>query len=146
MVTKMKENIEFLNYIYQNAQMGVVGIDDIINKITDEDFENVIKEQKDDYETICKETSAIFKKYGKEEKELPMMAKVGSYMMSEMKTLTDSSTNMLAKMMIEGSNKGIIEITEQLNNYSGDDEEIRTLANKLLKIEQKNLDNLKKFL
>lgn len=142
----MKENIEFLNYIYQNAQMGVVGIDDIINKITDEDFENVIKEQKDDYETICKETSAIFKKYGKEEKELPMMAKVGSYMMSEMKTLTDSSTNMLAKMMIEGSNKGIIEITEQLNNYSGDDEEIRTLANKLLKIEQKNLDNLKKFL
>lgn len=146
MVMKMKENIEFLNYIYQNAQMGVVGIDDIINKITDEDFENVIKEQKDDYETICKETSAIFKKYGKEEKELPMMAKVGSYMMSEMKTLTDSSTNMLAKMMIEGSNKGIIEITEQLNNYSGDDEEIRTLANKLLKIEQKNLDNLKKFL
>lgn len=146
MVMKMKENIEFLNYIYQNAQMGVVGIDDIINKITDEDFENVIKEQKDDYETICKETSAIFKKYGKEEKELPMMAKVGSYMMSEMKTLTDSSTNMLAKMMMEGSNKGIIEITEQLNNYSGDDEEIRTLANKLLKIEQKNLDNLKKFL
>ncbi len=146
MVMKMKENIEFLNYIYQNAQMGVVGIDDIINKITDEDFENVIKEQKDDYETICKETSAIFKKYGKEEKELPMMAKVGSYIMSEMKTLTDSSTNMLAKMMIEGSNKGIIEITEQLNNYSGDDEEIRTLANKLLKIEQKNLDNLKKFL
>ena len=142
----MKENIEFLNYIYQNAQMGVVGIDDIINKITDEDFENVIKEQKDDYETICKETSAIFKKYGKEEKELPMMAKVGSYMMSEMKTLTDSSTNMLAQMMIEGSNKGIIEITEQLNNYSGDDEEIRTLANKLIKIEQKNLDNLKKFL
>ena len=146
MVMKMKENIEFLNYIYQNAQMGVVGIDDIINKITDEDFENVIKEQKDDYETICKETSAIFKKYGKEEKELPMMAKVGSYMMSEMKTLTDSSTNMLAKMMMEGSNKGIIEITEQLNNYSGDDEEIRTIANKLLKIEQKNLDNLKKFL
>ena len=100
-------------------------------------------------QNLCEDPACrkeLVKKYGKEEKELPMMAKVGSYIMSEMKTLTDSSTNMLAKMMIEGSNKGIIEITEQLNNYSGDDEEIRTLANKLLKIEQKNLDNLKKFL
>lgn len=142
----MNENIEFLNYIYQNAQMGIVGVDDIITKAQDKNFENLLKEQKEDYQSICDETLEIFKKYGRDNKELNPMAKMSSYMMSMMKTLTDSSINNLAKMMIEGSNKGIIEITEKLNAYQKADSEIIDLANKLLDIEQKNIDNLKTFL
>ena len=71
---------------------------------------------------------------------------MSSYMMSKMKLMKDSSSSAIAKMMIEGSNKGIIEITEKLNNYPKDDQEIVDLANKLLDIEQKNLDDLKEFL
>ena len=74
------------------------------------------------------------------------MAKISSYMMTQMKTMSDSSTSNLAKMMMEGSNKGIIEITEKLNNFAEQDEEIVALANKLLETEQNNLDNLKQFL
>lgn len=142
----MNANIEFLNYIYQNAQMGIVGINDIISKVENNDFEKLLNEQLEDYQTICEEALDIFIKYGREKKELNNMAKISSYMMSKMKTLSGSSTNNLAKMMIEGSNKGIIEITEKLNHYQGADEEIKSLADKLLKIEQNNLDDLKKYL
>lgn len=142
----MNNNIEFLNYIFQNAQMGIVGINDIISKVKEEKFEKVLNEQIQDYQNICDEALDIYIKYGKEKKELNNMAKMSSYMMSMMKTLKDSSTTNLAKMMMEGSNKGIIEITEKLNNYQGDDEEIKQLAEKLLKIEQKNLDDLKEYL
>lgn len=142
----MKDNIDFLNYIYQNAQMGIVGINDIISSIQDEKLTTVIEEQLKDYESILKECLTIFNKYGKEKEEIGTMAKISSYMMSKMKLMKDSSTNNIAKMMIEGSNKGIIEITEKLNAYQNDDEEIKELANKLLDIEQKNLDDLKQFL
>ncbi len=142
----MNKHIEFLNYIYQNAQMGIVGIDDIITKVEDKEFEKLLNEQKADYENICNEAIQILKKYGKEQKELNKMAKMSSYMMVKMKTMTDCSTSNLAKMMMEGSNKGIIEITEKLNNYEEKDEEIVSLANKLLETEQNNLDDLKKFL
>ena len=142
----MNDHIEFLNYIYQNAEMGIVGIKDIIDKVEDENFEKLLNEQESDYQNICKEAIHILKKYGKEQKELNKMAKVSSYMMVKMKTLTDTSTSNLAKMMMEGSNKGIIEITEKLNNFKETDEEIIKLANKLLETEQNNLDNLKKFL
>ncbi len=142
----MNDHIEFLNYIYQNAEMGIVGIDDIITKVKDEKFEKLLQEQKSDYENICKEAINILKKYGKEQKELNKMAKMSSYMMVKMKTMNDCSTSNLAKMMMEGSNKGIIEITEKLNAYNEPDEEITALANKLLETEQNNLDDLKTFL
>ena len=142
----MNKHIEFLNYIYQNAQIGIVGIDDIITKVEDKEFEKLLNEQKADYENICNEAIQILKKYGKEQKELNKMTKMSSYMMVKMKTMTDCSTSNLAKMMMEGSNKGIIEITEKLNNYEEKDEEIVSLANKLLETEQNNLDDLKKFL
>lgn len=143
---KVNNHIEFLNYIYQNAEMGIVGINDIIPKVKDEEFETLLNEQKSDYENICNEAIEILKKYGKEQQELNKMAKISSYMMSMMKTMKDPSTSNLAKMMMEGSNKGIIEITEKINNFKEKDEEIVDLANKLLETEQNNLDNLKKFL
>ncbi len=143
---KVNNHIEFLNYIYQNAEMGIVGINDIIPKVKDEEFESLLNEQKSDYENICNEAIEILKKYGKEQQELNKMAKISSYMMSMMKTMKDPSTSNLAKMMMEGSNKGIIEITEKINNFKEKDEEIVDLANKLLETEQNNLDNLKKFL
>ena len=99
-----------------------------------------------DYEKIVEECLTIFKKYGKEKQDINPVAKMSSYMMSKMKLMKDSSSSAIAKMMIEGSNKGIIEITEKLNNYPKDDQEIVDLANKLLDIEQKNLDDLKEFL
>ena len=143
---KVNNHIEFLNYIYKNVEMGIVGINDIIPKVKDEEFENLLNEQKSDYENICNEAIEILKKYGKEQQELNKMAKISSYMMSMMKTMKDPSTSNLAKMMMEGSNKGIIEITEKINNFKEKDEEIVDLANKLLETEQNNLDNLKKFL
>ena len=49
-------------------------------------------------------------------------------------------------MMIKGNNIGIIAITEKLNNYKGVDKNIIKLAKTLLKIEKRNLENLKKYL
>ena len=122
------------------------GINDIINAIDDENLSKKIEEQLADYEKIVEECLTIFKKYGKEKQDINPVAKMSSYMMSKMKLMKDSSSSAIAKMMIEGSNKGIIEITEKLNNYPKDDQEIVDLANKLLDIEQKNLDDLKDFL
>lgn len=142
----MKENIEFLNYVYQNAQMGVVGIDDISSKIENEKLEKIISTQRSEYEKIMEDALVIFKKYGKEKTDISAMAKMSSFMMSKMKLAADASSSAIAKMMIEGSNKGIIEITEKLNYYIDADEEIIDLAKKLLKTEESNLDDLKEFL
>ncbi len=142
----MNKDIEFLNYIYQNARMGVIGINSIRSQLVDEDLKQTIEEQYKDYLAICEEAVELFIKYGKEEKDVNLMAKISTYMMAKTTKSKENPTTKIAKMMMTGSNKGIIEITEKLNHYSRSDEKIVNLAKRLLKVEQRNLDNLKKYL
>ena len=142
----MDSEVEYLNYIYKNAEMGVVGIDDIITKVKDEKFLKLLKNEREDYQSVCNEALDILKKYGKQNENISMIAKMSSKMMSEVKMLKDSKDQTIAKMMMEGTNKGIIEITEKINAYNIDDAEIVVLANRYKAMLEKNIDELKKYL
>ena len=142
----MSEEVEFLNYIYKNAEMGIIGILDVITKSSNEKFTKLLKSQKEDYEEICKEAKDILKKYGKSNEEIGVMAKMSTKMMAEMSLMKEESDQVIAKMMMEGSNKGVIEITEKINAYNNIDAEIVVLANKLKSTLEKNIDELKKYL
>lgn len=145
----LKESInevEFLKVIYKNAEMGIIGIKDIITKVSDEKFEKVLNNQKEEYNNICEEAENILKKYGKQNKEVSNIAKISTKVMSEMMIIKDNSINNIAKMMMEGTNKGIIEITEKINAYNNSDAEIVVLANKLKDTLEKNIEELKKYL
>lgn len=142
----MGKDIEFLNYIYQNAKMGVVGIDNIKGKIFDDELKNIIASQKKEYETIADNASKLLNELGATEKDISSLAKVMTYFMANMELLKDDSASNIAKMMIEGSNKGIIEITQKLNSYSNMNAKIIKLAKKLLATEQHNIEDLKIYL
>lgn len=142
----MSEEVEFLQYIYKNSEMGVVGIDSIITKVKDTSLEEVLNKQKEEYKRICKEAEDVLKKYGKSNEEISTMAKISTNVMTEMSMLKDNSTNNVAKLMVEGTNKGIIEIVEKLNAYDNTDSEIVVLANKLKELEENNINELKKYL
>jgi len=137
---------ELLDYIYQNAKMGIVGIDNIKSVIKDEEFLKTIREQEKDYYAICQEATSLLLERNESVKDISGMAKIMTYIDAKLKTNEDTSTNVLAKMMIKGSNRGIIEIQEKLNRYDQADKKVVRLAKNLLKIEKRNLDNLKKFL
>ncbi len=140
------EEVEFLNYIYKNAEMGIIGIDDIITKVSSEKLEKYIKSQRSEYENICKEAENILKKYGKQNEENGLMAKVSSKLMADMSMMKEKTDNNVAKLMIEGTNKGIIALTEKINAYNNSDGEIVILANKFKEILENNVNELKKYL
>lgn len=142
----MDKETEFLEYIYQNAKMGIIGIDNIKEKIKDEDLLNTIKEQERDYYMICNKATNLLLDRDRTVKDVSGMSKMMTYIDAKLNTKEEPNNNTIAKMMIKGSNRGIIEIEEKLNNYKEIDKKIINLAKELLKIEKRNLDNLKKFL
>jgi len=75
-----------------------------------------------------------------------MMAKVSTKVMSEMTLLKENTTQVIAKMMVEGTNKGITQITEKINAYNNSDAEIVVLANRFKSMLEKNVEELKKYL
>ncbi len=142
----MGKDAEFLNYIYQNAKMGVIGIDNIKDKIFDDELKNIIATQKKEYQKIADDASSILNELGLTEKDVSKMAKVTTYVMANLEMLKDDSSSNIAKLMIEGSNKGIIEINKNLNSYNNMNSKIIKLAKKLLATEQHNIDELKIYL
>lgn len=138
--------MDFLNTIYKTSEMGIVGIDDVIDKASKEDFRNILNEQREDYNKILQDAIRLYTAYGMEEKELNALVKMNSKVMSEMKLMTNNSDETIAKMMMEGTNKGIIKINKTMNENPDADEEAIKLAKKLLKIMEHNIEDLKIYL
>ena len=65
---KENKNIEFLNSIYQIAEMGVIGINDIIDKVKKSEFREFLESQKNEYEEVLNESEVILSAYGAKEK------------------------------------------------------------------------------
>ena len=55
------------------------------------------------------------------------------------------STSKIADSMIQGSTMGITKIIKHINEYNGDDRVLK-IADKLLKTEENNVEQLKKYL
>jgi len=145
---EMRENEEtkILNKLYKCSEMGIIGIDSVLDKVQKQDLIEALESQRNEYESICEQVVNILKKYGCEEEHLGKMAKKSSEMMSEMKTKIDHSDSQIAKMMMEGNNKGIIEVTKAKNDYQGEDQEIKNLMDSILKTEENNVEEMKKYL
>lgn len=145
MKEKQNDNIIFLNLIYQNAQMGLIGIDAVIDKVEDERIAKLISEQRQEYEEFCSDAKKILLKYGAKEEEISALKKISSKVMSEAMTM-NKDDKAIAKLMMEGNEKGVIEITEKLNEYQDKDQEIVDLAKKLLATEEHNREEFKQYL
>lgn len=142
---KENSNIKFLNLIYQNAQMGLIGIDMVIKKVENEKIAKLIGEQKKEYEKFLSDAHEILIKYGAKEEEISKLKELSSKVMATFMTMNKPDKE-IAKLMMEGNQKGVLEITAELNNYDGNDEEILSLARRLLATEEHNREEFKTYL
>lgn len=137
---------EILLKLYQNVEMGIVGIEAIEDKIESRSLAKLILNQKKEYEVLKEKLVSLCSKYNVEDKELGSLVKISSDVMVTMKTLMDKSEHTIAKMMMEGTNKGLIQLEELLNNYQGKDEKITELIKETIDLEHQNNEELKIYL
>lgn len=142
----MNGSIEFLNYIYQNSGMGVNTINQLIEICDNEEYKKLLQAHLKDYRNISEVAESKIKELNKDAKDNNAFAKISTYIMIDMKTLLDNSPSHISEMLIQGSTMGIIDITKKMKEYSKAEKEILDLANKLLKFEQKSIDEYKKYL
>lgn len=142
----MDANAEYLNYIYQNAQMGTKTIGQILDIAEEKEFKEILSSQYKEYEAIEKEAEKLLREKSKEEKDISLYQKVSAYIMINAKTLTDKSASHIAEMMMQGSTMGVIDIIRNNRKYQGADKEIADLGQRLLKFEENNINECKKFI
>lgn len=144
----MINDTTMLNFIRQNAQMGRQGIQDVLPKVENENniFTGTLNRQRREYENIYSEADNLLQEIGGQRENISAMSKISSQMMTTMKTMTDSSVSHIADMMIQGSTMGVTKIIQHKKDYDQSNPRITALADKLLRTEQDNIEEMKKFL
>ena len=142
----MNADVEFLNYVYQNSQMGIDTLEQLLEITEDEKLQTYLEKQIEGYRKFHNEARDILNRSGYDEKGLGTFEKIRTYLMVNLQTMADDSTYHIAKMLIQGSTMGVTSLTRQIRDYDGEDTEVLDFAKKQLKREEKNIDELKKFL
>lgn len=142
----MLNDIEMLNAIAKNAQMGCRGIEEIMDYTKTEHFRNVLESQRKEYSSIYKEAERmIIERHGEPEGISPV-AKMSTKTMAMMKTMQDDSEEHLAEMMYQGSAMGVTKIIRNQRECAGTNSRISELADRLLKTEENNMEQMRKFM
>ncbi len=142
----MNENIELLKFIYQNSQMGVETIEQLIDIAEGKEFKEHLESQLKEYKDVNKKASKLLDENGCDEEGITTLEKIRTYLMINFQTLTDKSPSHIAEMLIIGSNMGVLDATKNLKKYKEADKKIIGLMEDLLKFEENNIQELKNFL
>jgi hypothetical protein len=130
----MDANSELLTYIHKNAEMGKDTISHLMTVTNDIGFKTMLQSQFKEYNMVNNIS----------EKKL---TKATSYLSINLNTLVNKTPSHLSEMIIQGSTMGVIDITKKINEYQlTADKDVMELATDLLSIEQRNIDECKKYL
>ena len=143
----MNANQELLQLIHKNAAMGVGTLPQAMSLPQSRAMTGALSSQLGEYRSIAAQSQAYAKRHGKTLRGPGTVALTMSGAMLRMQSALDPSTTHLAEMLIRGSTMGTVQITRQLHQYTGRaDEELLNLGRKLLRTEELNIQEMKRFL
>lgn len=138
--------VELLQYVQETAEMGILGLENVEGHAQNDALRRAVARQIAEYRSIADSARQMLAERGGAYKEPGWMARVSSEVMSAVKTMADPSASNIAEMVIQGNTMGITKGTRHLNDYAGDDDGARALAEKLLHTEELNVEQMKAFL
>ena len=139
-------NQKALNDIYKNAHIALQSISDLLPAVDDEDIKKELQEEYEGYEKIIGNISTFMAENGIEPQDVNPFKKAMLWSSIKMKTMINNSKNQVAEMMINGTVMGINELTAMKNESKNLNDEILSLLEDLLALEEEYEQRLKKFL
>ncbi len=141
----MKE-IEILKEVNKSSKVGIDGIDFILEKAIDNEFKNMLYDQKDEYQNVYERSRNLLLQNGEKSEDTLPIQKAMSWMGIQMSTLTNTTDSKLAEILIQGNDMGIIKGTKLLNSMNFKEQSIRNILTDFVNLQQDNIDELKKYL
>ncbi len=141
----MKE-IEILKEINKDAKMGMDSINMVGKKVQDENFQKLLNTQHNEYQNIFDRTQELLVQNNETIEDVPMMQKMMGWTGIQMNTMNDKSNSQLSELLIQGNDMGIIKGTKLLHETNFTNSEIQNLLSDFVRLQEKNIDDLKQFL
>lgn len=141
----MLPETELLQYVYKTADMGVEGINAVLDYAENPELKKVLRDQKSEYVRYKEQAGRMLEARSENLTGANPIAKVSSYAMATGKLIMDRSASKIAEMTIQGNSMGVSKTIKHLHDYPEHDE-ARKLTEQLLATEKSNIEQLKPFL
>lgn len=142
----MKTSKEVLSSVLKTTQMGQVGIRSVMDACMRPGLRKALESQLHEYDSIETEAHRIATRRGWELPELDPGVRLMTDMMTRMKLNGKNTDSKIAGMMIQGNTRGLIKGIRNLHQFSGQDEALQILSQKLLDCETANIRQMQNYL
>lgn len=140
------DTIKLLRECDAGAQMGVLSISDVLDKVESPKMKSALSKCKLSHEKLGNEISQSLSNYGDEGKSPNIVAKGMSFLKTNAELAIDSSDKTVASLITDGCNMGVKSLNRYLNQYSAASEDSKRMAKKLVSLEEELVGDLKEFL
>ena len=143
---EIENEVNVLDEHNKGACMGMDAIHFILDKVEDDHFKQILETQYTQYQSIATKISELYPEYSnKEPHDTSAMNKAMTWYNIEMKTFTDKSNSKIAELLLQGTNMGIIE-GRKLLNHKGTDDQVNSLVQAYVDMQEEAVEKLKQFL
>ena len=141
-----RDTIKLLKECDAGSKMAVSSLDDVMDKVENENLKKLLNETKDHHSKLGNEIHSLLMEYGCEEKDPNPMAKSMSHMKTAMKMGMNDTDETAADLVTDGCNMGIKSLYRYMNQYPGANSKVKELCKRLISIEDQLRKELRAYL
>lgn len=140
------DTIKLLRECNAGIKMGVASLDDVMEHVKDNKLRDVLIKSRETHSKLGDETHAYLLEYHDEGKEPKTMAKVMSWVKTNMKLGGEDSDRVVADLITDGCNMGIKSLYKYLHQYKAADEKIKKLVEQVIHAEETLVKDMREYL
>lgn len=141
-----QDTIKLLRECDAGVKMGIDSIEEVLDYVSDENFEKLLTKCKDEHVTLEDEIEGLLNKYHDDGKEPAMIAQGMSWMKTNVKLMMNESDETIADLMTDGCNMGVKSLNKYMNKYKGADEVSKDITKRLINLEKELTQDIRRFL
>lgn len=140
------DTINLLKECDEGAAMAMGSIEHIMSSVDNKELNSMLEDYKKAHQEIENKLDQLLSKLDEEGKQPGKMSKLFANLSTDMKLAVDNSLSEVAKILMDGCNMGIQSVSKYMNQYKEASGESQELAEKLVQVELRFMNDLRKYL
>lgn len=140
------DTIKLLRECNAGVKMGIASLDDVMKHVKDEGLKDLLIQSKETHSQLGSETHEYLTKCQDDGKEPAAMAKMMSWMKTNMKLGGEDSDRVVADLVTDGCNMGVKSLYKYLHQYQAADQDSKKLTEKIIHAEETLIRDLREYL
>lgn len=140
------DTIELLRECDAGIQMGISAIDEVKDHAKNLDLQEKLDNYQREYAQLQNEIQGILHEYRDEGKDPNPIAKGMAWIKANVTVAVKESDATIADLITDGCNMGIKSLYKYLNQYKAADERSKDLTKRLIELQNRQLEEIRKYL